>query len=99
MINRILETYVRYGKSLEDLGLREVALPLSKAIQILEYCSNLEWTVLGGDVYEYTDSKKLEPTYENWFYSGNDSKESINKAYLFLQSLRNMDCFIVFVFE
>ncbi|SIO68103.1 Immunity protein 40 [Paraburkholderia phenazinium] len=97
-ISRILELYARSGRSLEDMGLKEAALDLSEAGQALDLFAGQKWLLLGGDVYRATsDGRSLEPTYDNWFYEGNNVDEGISAARDFLHSLRDRSLFVVFV--
>lgn len=80
------------------MGLKEAALYLSEAGQALDLFAGQKWLVLGGDVYRATsDGRSLEPTYDNWFYEGNNVDEGISAARDFLHSLRDRSLFVVFV--
>ncbi|QFG76705.1 hypothetical protein DMB90_11035 [Raoultella planticola] len=57
MINKILELYARCGKSLLDNGLNDAVLPMSAANEILDLFTEANWTVLGGDVYQYENNE------------------------------------------
>jgi len=96
-VSKILELYARCGHSLGGKGLREAALPLSEASNALTLFEQQHWRVLGGDVYMQTDSGELEPTYENWFYEGNSSADSLSAARDFIDSLTDRSVYVVFV--
>jgi hypothetical protein len=96
-IAQILDLYARSGRSLVDIGINAAALPIGEADAALNLFGQLGWRVLGGDVYALSKSDRLEPTYDNWFYNGNNAHESVVKARGYLQTLRNVQVYIVFV--
>ena len=96
-IAQILDLYARRGKSLADIGVNAAALPIGEADAALNLFCQLGWRVLGGDVYALSKWDQLEPTYDNWFYNGNNSHDSVVKARGYLQTLRNVQVYIVFV--
>jgi len=62
------------AKSLESLGLQEVAWTKSDALELLAQLEGSAISVLGGDVYS-TSSGRLKPAYENWFCERRSEEE------------------------
>jgi len=98
-VSKILELYARLGRSLNENGLCEAALPVSEANIALKLFRQQRWRVLGGDVYRLTDEGRFEPTYENWFYEGKDVEESVIAARDFIDGLAGRAVYIVFVVD
>jgi hypothetical protein len=98
-VSKILELYARCGQSLMGNGLCEAALPLSETSNALRLFELQRWRVLGGDIYMKTDSGELESIYENWFYEGSSSADSISAARDFIDSLMNRSVYVVFVLD
>lgn len=48
-------------------------------------------------MYKEDDNGLLESTYENWFYDGGSSQESIIEARSFINGLNGREVFVVFV--
>src|SRR5450830_1457401 len=96
-ISKILELYARCGQSLAGKGLCEAALPLSETSNALTLFEQQHWRVLGGDVYMQIDSGELEATYENWFYEGNSSTDSVSAARDFIENFTDCAVHVVFV--
>lgn len=51
MLNEIFEIYSRQGESLTGIGIREAALPVPAAIDILNLFINERILVLGGEIF------------------------------------------------
>ncbi|MBR7235347.1 Imm40 family immunity protein, partial [Neisseria meningitidis] len=79
MLNEIFEIYSRQGESLIGIGIREAALPVPIAIDILNLFINERILVLGGDIYIKKDNYFYQ-TYDNWYYEGSNLFNSIDKA-------------------
>jgi len=63
--HQISEALTSRAKSLEALGLQELAWAKSDAMELLEQVAGKGVAVLGGDVYSGS-SGVLKPAYENW---------------------------------
>jgi hypothetical protein len=98
-VAKILDLYAQSGKSLIDSGLNEAALPVSDAGAALELFGQQRWRVLGGDIYDLTDSGRLVSTCEYWFYEGKSVEESIVVARDFIDCLAGRSVYIVFVVD
>jgi hypothetical protein len=54
------------GRDLKHLGIKEVALLRSDALDAIKSLEGHQIAVLGGDVYR-DENGRLSPTYHNWF--------------------------------
>ncbi len=63
------------GKSLEDMGISETAWKSQDALKVIDYLAKKGHTILGGDVYTYSENE-IESTYDNW-YSDKSNRESV----------------------
>ena len=89
---QILDAFSSRGRSLEPLGLQEIAWVKSDALEIVARLADKGVAVLGGDVYkEFPDG--LRPTYENWYCERSSEEDfrafterSREKAVAFLRS-------------
>ncbi|HEX2211280.1 MAG TPA: Imm40 family immunity protein [Longimicrobium sp.] len=66
IFERLPEAIRSRGRSLQDIGLNEIAWPLSMVGEVLRSFTGLDVAVLGGDVYEVLGAT-VTPSYENWF--------------------------------
>ncbi|WP_191963617.1 Imm40 family immunity protein [Neisseria zalophi] len=96
-MNNLLNIYVNYGISLYDKGESVIILPKNIALIAINYYLELGIIILGGDIYEKVDDKNFNHTYDNWYYEGNSSAESIIKARGYLQSFNNKNVYVSFV--
>lgn len=58
------------GKSLECLGISEMAWDWKNAIKVIEFLCAFNYAILGGDVYRVADDK-FEVTYDSWYINKN----------------------------
>ncbi|EPO8265161.1 Imm40 family immunity protein [Raoultella planticola] len=98
MINKILELYARCGKSLLDNGLNDAALPMSAANEILDLFTEANWTVLGGDVYQY-ENNEMRNFYADWHCNLTTSGKSCDYAREHLGKLRGDNIYVSFTIK
>lgn len=98
MLNEIFEIYSRQGESLTGIGIREAALPVPAAIDILNLFINERILVLGGDIYIKKDNYFYQ-IYNNWYYEGSNLFNSIDKAMHYFISNKIRECICIFCFE
>lgn len=98
MLNEIFEIYSRQGESLTGIGIREAALPVPAAIDILNLFINERILVLGGDIYIKKDNYFYQ-IYDNWYYKGSNLFNSIDKAMHYFISNKIRECICIFCFE
>lgn len=98
MINKILELYSRYGKSLLDKGIGDAALPISVVDQALDLFSESHWVILGGDVYKCEDNS-MNNIYADWHCNLSDSSGSCNYAKEHLQKLNCENIYVSFTIK
>ena len=67
VLQQILKDLASQAKSLESLGLQEVAWTKQDALRLIQCLDEQKIAILGGDVYNRTLSGRLTPAYENWF--------------------------------
>lgn len=60
------------AKSLEHIGISEMAWDWQNAIKAVEFLCQCKYAVLGGDVY----NGNLESTYDSWYINKDDAKSS-----------------------
>lgn len=68
------ELLINSGKSLEHLGILEIAWNWKNAIRVVEFLCMQKYVILGGDVYEFKDDN-LHTTYDSW-YINKDRKQN-----------------------
>jgi hypothetical protein len=61
-----IDSILKIGFSLEELGVRNWALKRDDALQALVQLSSMRIAVLGGDVYMALGDS-IEPKYDNWY--------------------------------
>ena len=98
MLNEIFEIYSRQGESLIGIGIREAALPVPAAIDILNLFINERILVLGGDIYVKKDNYFYQ-TYDNWYYEGSNLFNSIDKAMQYLSQIKLENAYVSFVLK
>lgn len=98
MINKILELYSRYGKSLLDDGIHDAVLPISVANEALELFAQAKWTVLGGDVYQH-ENNEMRNFYADWYCNLSASSESCDYARNHLGNLKGENIYISFTIQ
>jgi hypothetical protein len=78
------------GVSLDDLGLRDIALRCDDAIAAINFLRDEKVAILGGDVY-FLREDRVELAYANWYVSKN-SGESFEE--FSLRSLKETEMYI-----
>lgn len=61
------------AKSLNHLGILDIAWDWESAIMVVEFLSDCNYAVLGGDVYRLNNDS-LESTYDSWYLNKDMSK-------------------------
>jgi len=61
------------AKSLKQLGILDVAWNWENAIMVIEFLSEYNYAILGGDVYRL-NSGNLESTYDSWYQNKDMTK-------------------------
>jgi hypothetical protein len=92
-------SYSKFREHLKSCGVPrteaeggELALTKAEALKALEFLSDTDVGVLGGDVYELEDDGYFRPTYDNWYCNKDDmslsefAKLSHEKALQYLKS-------------
>ncbi|MFC0821253.1 Imm40 family immunity protein [Moraxella marmotae] len=90
MLNSLLDFYAQNGVSLSEQGLKESVIQINRIDELLNLCSDLGLVILGGDMYRKTD-KEFLPTYDNWYYDGDDMHQSIIEARQYIGDFREKD--------
>jgi hypothetical protein len=74
------------AKSLEHLGISELAWGWESVIKAIKFLCERNYVILGGDVYQLINGS-LKSTYDSWYINKNEVKpnnnfveESMNKA-------------------
>jgi len=98
MINKILELYSRYGKSLLDNGINDAVLPISVANEALALFAEAKWIVVGGDVYQYKNNV-MKNVYADWYCNLIVPSESCDYAEEHLKNLRGDNIYISFTIK
>lgn len=82
----------------QELGVNDYVWHHSDTIDILNFCKEHNLVILGGDVIKFENQKYFFES-SSWYYHGNNSEDSINKAKQFLSSFPADDnTYISFVF-
>lgn len=66
-------TFLNSAKSLKQLGILDIAWNWENAIMVIEYLSDHNYAILGGDVYRL-NSGSLESTYDSWYQNKDITK-------------------------
>lgn len=98
MLSKLLELYARNGFSLAENGIPSAIIPIKSSLQVLEILFHSQIVILGGDIYERDENGNFYANYSNWYYEGNNSKESIFSAKNYLSKC-NPNEFVLFVFK
>lgn len=99
MSKSILDFYMKFGYSLENKGINESIIPFSLTEEFFELCKKEKILILGGDIYEKIQDNEFLATYDNWYYDGSNSIESILEAQIYLNKLRKENLYISFIFK
>lgn len=82
--NKFPEELFDLAKSLEHLGISEMAWDWQNAIKVVEFLCTCNYAVLGGDVYRLINGN-LESTYDSWYIN----KDEIKSREEFVEEVRN----------
>ena len=63
------------AKSLEHLGISEMAWDRENAIKVIEFLYSNNYAILGGDVYKEEDGD-LNATYDSWYFNRSEAKSA-----------------------
>lgn len=99
MLNEIFEIYSRQGESLIGIGIREAALPVPAAIDILNLFINERILVLGGEIFISKKDNYFYQIYDNWYYEGSNLFNSIDKAMHYLSQIKLENAYVSFVLK
>jgi hypothetical protein len=83
------------AKSLEHLGLSEMAWDFETAIRVVEFLYESNYAILGGDVYRLIDGN-LYSTYDSWYLNRD---ETISKPEFIEQSRTKAVSYITNYFD
>ena len=75
-MNKLISIYINNGVSLFEQGENTVIIPIELSNDIIDILDNLNFFILGGDIY-IKNINKFEHTYDNWYYEGNIQSDSI----------------------
>lgn len=75
----IKEDSINKAVDLSQIGINELAWGCIDIFRVLEELVDRNTIILGGDVF-YDKNNKINHTYDNWYYNGNNSQESFNQA-------------------
>jgi len=99
--NTLPKKLINSAKSLEHLGIVELAWDCQNAVMVVEFLCEYNYAILGGDVYRLINGG-LESTYDSWYLNKDVTKsreqfveESKNKAIAYISQYhaRNGDDF------
>lgn len=98
-MNKLISIYINNGVSLFEQGENTVIIPIELSNDIIDILENLNFFILGGDLY-IKDNNKFEHTYDNWYYEGNIQSDSIIKTRRYLDNFKNnQNLYVSFVFK
>lgn len=98
-MNKLISIYINNGVSLFEQGENTVIIPIELSNDIIDILENLNFFILGGDLY-IKDNNKFEHTYDNWYYEGNIQSDSIIKTREYLDNFKNnQNLYVSFVFK
>ena len=80
----LIDKFYDKGYMLSALGFNEIAFNYDTTLQIIQWCQNNNYVILGGDVYKY-DRDKIVPTSDSWYYETNDSLDSSKEAIKYIE--------------
>ena len=99
-MNKLISIYINNGVSLFEQGENTVIIPIELSNDIIDILENLNFFILGGDLYEKNNNNEFEHTYDNWYYEGNIQGDSILKTRKYLDNFRNnQNLYVSFVFK
>ena len=98
-MNKLISIYINNGVSLIEQGENTVIIPIELSNDIIDILENLNFFILGGDLYK-KNNNKFEHTYDNWYYEGNIQSDSIIKTREYLDNFKNnQNLYVSFVFK
>ena len=98
-MNKLISIYINNGVSLLEQGENTVIIPIELSNDIIDILENLNFFILGGDLYKKKNNK-FEHTYDNWYYEGNIQSDSIIKTREYLDNFKNnQNLYVSFVFK
>ena len=98
-MNKLISIYINNGVSLFEQGENTVIIPIELSNDIIDILENLNFFILGGDLYK-KNNNKFEHTYDNWYYEGNIQSDSIIKTREYLDNFKNnQNLYVSFVFK
>lgn len=98
-MNKLISIYINNGVSLLEQGENTVIIPIELSNDIIDILENLNFFILGGDLYK-KNNNKFEHTYDNWYYEGNIQSDSIIKTREYLDNFKNnQNLYVSFVFK
>ena len=80
-MNKLISIYINNGVSLFEQGENTVIIPIELSNDIIDILDNLNFFILGGDIYK-KNSNKFEHTYDNWYYEKHDPTSDCSKSIL-----------------
>lgn len=94
--NTFPEELLNLAKSLEHLGISEVAWDWQNAIRTVDFLCGCNYMILGGDVYKSSNGK-LKSTYDSWYLNKDVTRsreqllqESKDKAISYINKYHDM---------
>ena len=98
-MNKLISIYINNGVSLFEQGENTVIIPIELSNDIIDILDNLNYFILGGDIY-IKNINKFEHTYDNWYYEGNIQSDSIIGTRKYLDNFKNhQNLYVSFVFK
>ena len=98
-MNKLISIYINNGVSLFEQGENTVIIPIELSNDIIDILENLNFFILGGDLYK-KNNNKFEHTYDNWYYEGNIQSDSIIKTREYLDNFKNnQNLYVSFIFK
>ena len=98
-MNKLISIYINNGVSFFEQGENTVIIPIELSNDIIDILENLNFFILGGDLYKINNNK-FEHTYDNWYYEGNIQSDSIIKTREYLDNFKNnQNLYVSFVFK
>ena len=98
-MNKLISIYINNGVSLFEHGENTVIIPIELSNDIIDILENLNFFILGGDLYK-KNNNKFEHTYDNWYYEGNIQSDSIIKTRKYLDNFKNdQNLYVSFIFK
>ena len=99
-MNKLISIYINNGVSLFEQGENTVIIPIELSNDIIDILENLNFFILGGDLYRKNNNNEFKHTYDNWYYEGNIQSDSIIKTRKYLDNFKNnQNLYVSFVFK